>query len=368
MNNTEEFIQKLKSPTNYKELQEQIIIWKRSPEILYELYTSLDNAMEEHGIEENAIKHKKELIFRSLAITLGQDNINYSFKLVRKYVHSLDLRTIASMLAYQDKKDLIDQVDIYDDNSALHGFYWMILQELVIRKELFFGDKRLDKIAEKLGKSKLSNLPLQLTTIETKLYSINFSYYSYGRPTPLFNNQVPIDYTEKEASSNMNIELMIEPFLKKQCLSVLNDWTLNSHGKAEFRCGKMNRPEIPIEEIIGTLYQAEFEEKTILKIAQATPSRIFSMLYSTASNGGAYSRGELGAYGRLKAWYSFLGMCGIPFEKNNITSIIHELDNFVWFEFISNTWFYRQLSWDIGIVCIHIDTNKVYSIIGTDSD
>jgi hypothetical protein len=270
----------------------------------------------------------------------------------------------------QEKSVLIHQIKTHLEQVELHGFFYMLLHEIVIRKELFVEDDQLNEIAKTLTKSKLSSLPLQLSSIETKLHSLTFynSSASCSMPTPLFNGEIPINYHEKQVSKTEKVELLNAPILEKQCLIALDNWTRESNGKTEVRSGKMKDLETPAEEIIGTLFQTIFEKNTVLKIAQATPNRIFAMLYATSANGGAYSKGEICAYGRLKAWHSFLGLCGFDFEKEMIRSIDAELEHFIWYEFVSNTWFYRQLSWDLGVVCIDTRTNKIRAIIGTDTD
>lgn len=371
MKNKEEYIQKLRDCDDFTEHYNQAVAWGSAPKILFELFIDLEDAAKVCGLEEYVVKSCKEAVLRSLTLTCGQKNTAYAFELAKKFPHSLALRLTATMLALgQQKSSLLNQITKHVDNMELHGFYTVLLHEIVIRKELFFGDEQLSEIAGTLTYSSLSDLPLQLTTVETKLYSRTYSNSQAGEgsPTPLYNNQIPIDYAEKQSATNEHIETVAHPSLKKQCLEAVDDWLRKSNGKAEVRFGKMEDLETPIEAIIGTLFQAEFEEKTVLKIAQATPSRIISMLYSTAANGGAYSEGELGAYGRLKAWHSFLGLCGNTFGKDRINSIQKELEDFTWFEFVSDTWFYRQLSWDIGIVCIHTKSNSVCAMMGTDTD
>jgi len=374
MENKEEFILKLRNCTNFAEHQQQIEIWgrRRKPKILYELFMDLDNVVSKnYGINNHIPESFKEHILRALTLTKGQENTEYAFALVIKYVHSLKLRIIASMLALgQDKEILIKVISQHSEKLELHGFYQMIIQELVIRKELFFGNLKLEKLSSSLKTSKLSRLPLNLTSIETKLYSCIYGIGNCigGRATPLFNNEVPIDYNEKQTSLNQQINLIEHSVLEKQCLSAIDNWLLESNGKGFVKIGELGSTEIEIEEIIGTLFQNEFTDKTKVRVARSTPHRIFSMLYSASANGGAYSNGEECAYGRLKAWQSFLGLCGYLFEKDKVNTIIEELENFIWFEFVSSTWFYRQLSWDIGIVCIDKRNKKVHSMIGTDTD
>lgn len=365
MKNKDEFISKLHGCTNFTQHHKQIEAWSKSPAILYELYLKIKrrkHLREEHG-------SFLRTILCSLTLTSSERNIYYTFQLVFKYVHALKLRQIANMLAAEQSTQLL--LDIIGQNlrkKKLHGFYRMLLHELIIKEKTKGFETTLEQLSGKLTKSRLAVLPLNLTPVEARLFSKDYSIMSASIPTPLYNGGVPINYEEKFVSGGNAIELTNDEPMRGQCLAAVNNWLVESNGKQVVRMATIKQGIPDAEEIIGTLFSDIFAKGTKLNIAKCVPSRVFSMLYSAASSGGAYSSGEEGAYGRLKAWYSFLGLCSIEFQSNKIMETIADLDNYIWFEFISDVWFYRQLHWDIGLICIDKRNKRIYSLIASDTD
>lgn len=86
-----------------------------------------------------------------------------------------------------------------------------------------------------------------------------------------------------------------------------------------------------------------------------------------AANSGDYNTAWSGAYGRLAAWQSLSGLCGVE-SSANLPSIEHQAGRCRWAFFRApSLWFDRVVS-DFAIVAVCPDEESLALLATTDSD
>lgn len=101
-----------------------------------------------------------------------------------------------------------------------------------------------------------------------------------------------------------------------------------------------------------------------LELAGAPADAVWGALFAAAANGGAYSTGLGGAYGRKAAWTSFaalVGADGAPSEVDRVAANTH-------FLMFGGTEFFFDVAWDLGVAAIRPDGASVAVLAATDTD
>ncbi len=95
-------------------------------------------------------------------------------------------------------------------------------------------------------------------------------------------------------------------------------------------------------------------------------SGALGLLFGAAHGGGAYTRGEWGAYARLHAWQSLgeLAGCALIASAEEVAA---EALRCEWFEFGGTEWFAR-IAWDLGLICVRPDRRTIALLAATDTD
>ncbi|MBA4190234.1 MAG: hypothetical protein C0467_19790 [Planctomycetaceae bacterium] len=103
-----------------------------------------------------------------------------------------------------------------------------------------------------------------------------------------------------------------------------------------------------------------------LIVQQIHAINALALLFAVAHTGGAYSRGEFGAYSRLHAWQSFgwLAGCVPTAEPETIAAQAWQCE---WFTFRGTPWFNYMIG-DLGLICLRPDRLSVAILAATDVD
>lgn len=97
------------------------------------------------------------------------------------------------------------------------------------------------------------------------------------------------------------------------------------------------------------------------------PEGVLASLYAASANGGAYTTGRRGAYGRLDAWRSFGALAGIV-GSSNVESIADQAGRCAWFSFLAESGWFEEVAWDIGIACLLPGGSELAVLAATDTD
>jgi hypothetical protein len=104
-----------------------------------------------------------------------------------------------------------------------------------------------------------------------------------------------------------------------------------------------------------------------LDCSRSGPEGAFGPLFSAAANGGAYSSGLGGAYGRRAAWTSLGALVGAPGDASTaaVETLAHAA-TFLGFR-APGPWFF-DVAWDLGVLVARPDGRSVAVLASTDSD
>jgi hypothetical protein len=154
--------------------------------------------------------------------------------------------------------------------------------------------------------------------------------------------------------------------------SAVLEWEGESNGLVEARVFRSDRPLATDEVTVGLLQSLGLESlqgasEANIRAERVRPQGAFNLLFSAASTGGAYSRGLVGAYGRLAAWQSMAGLAGAS-DLEGIEGIAHVSRRCIWVSYHArSSWFY-DVAWDLGLLCVRPDSMSLAVLAATDTD
>ena len=104
-----------------------------------------------------------------------------------------------------------------------------------------------------------------------------------------------------------------------------------------------------------------------LDCTRSGPEGAFGPLFCAAANGGAYSAGLGGAYGRRAAWTSLAALVGAPADATvGAVETLADAATFLGFR-APGPWFF-DVAWDLGLLVLRPDGRSVAVLASTDSD
>ncbi len=140
--------------------------------------------------------------------------------------------------------------------------------------------------------------------------------------------------------------------------AAVTTWLTESNGRAEAAVFTLAAPLAAGDVGIRTVESLGLDcvAGNGLALRPATLPDVVPTLFTAAANGGAYDRGQGGAYGRLAAWRSVKALAGGAVE------------GCAWWLFdAANDWF-KRLSWDLGVLCLRPGGRGVAVLAATDAD
>jgi uncharacterized protein (TIGR02996 family) len=327
------------------------------------------------GMLDSVLDH----IERLLALTPGQASAD---SLVQGFLTRTSapkrIRSFASLLASgQPQCVLLKLFDSYGMDGRFTELFACLAQEMVLR----IGDERdlppVVRFVQKLRAEEhpLAYLPLVLMDIENEFKNYLPQYGNQGsswsmaldpsrqraQPLAAGSSNDPITVREVEDSSSAS-----------RIGAAVRNWQEESNGQVEVRVFQLPRPigadEVTVEFLrslgLDSLREAEAQD---IRGERIPPSHAANILFSAASSGGAYSRGLLGAYGRLETWHSLAGLAGAS-DKESVQSIAAAVERCMWFSFdAASEWFY-QIAWDLGLMVIRQDGMSLAVLAASDTD
>ncbi|GAA2125929.1 hypothetical protein GCM10009759_78140 [Kitasatospora saccharophila] len=104
-----------------------------------------------------------------------------------------------------------------------------------------------------------------------------------------------------------------------------------------------------------------------LAVRAVEAEQVWDLLHAAATGGGAYSRGLDEASGRLAAWRSLAALADCP---GTATTDEVELaaDEHLWFSFESDSPWFGQVAWDLGVLSLSPDLRRLAVLAATDTD
>lgn len=281
---------------------------------------------------------------------------------------------LASRLGYaQTKQAFVSALQRHGGRHRDLFACWM--HELVLRRVSLVREPSAQKLAEELTKEghRLAGLSLELRPIEREAPSY----------MPLYGDRGLTGVLEALANGPMSARTMPPPAEGKDVqvteipaspllVNAVKPWQTGKRGKVEtkaFELGVTLSPNLlgswllralPLESTKGVPREG-------LDCKRVQPESVFGPLFAAAANGGAYSSGIGGAYGRREAWTTLGALAGAP-DGASIDEIERAAGKTVFLSFgAEGPWFY-DVAWDLGVLALQEDGQKLVVLAATDAE
>jgi hypothetical protein len=249
---------------------------------------------------------------------------------------------------------------------------WM--HELVLRGTSLRGEATAEAFARDLEKKKhpLGGLPLVLLASEREAPTYMPMYGESaidravarleGGPTSARTIPPPGEGETPRASR------VVDADVTSRLATAFEPWTKDSHGKIEsgvFTISPAVDPSLVGRWLLrALLLESASGDKLAVRRVQA--DFVWGALFGAASNGGAYSSGLGGAYGRRAAWTSLGALVGA--ERDAGVERIDELaESCAFLQYEGTEWF-RMIAWDVGVLALRADGASAAVVAATDED
>lgn len=280
----------------------------------------------------------------------------------------------ASRLGYAQTKEAF--VSALKRHTGKHrDLFACWMQELVLRRVSLAKEPAAIALAEELAKEDhpLAGLPLELRALEREAPSYMPLYGDRGLTgvlealanAPMSARTMPPPAEGKDVAMT---EVPVSPLLA----SAVKPWQDSKRGKVEAKAFELSAALTP--NLLGSwllralpLASTKNVPREGLECKRVQPEAIFGPLFAAAANGGAYSSGLGGAYGRREAWVSLGALAGAE-DGANVDAIEKSALKTVFLAFgAEGPWFY-DVAWDIGILALQDDGKRVVVLAATDAE
>lgn len=224
----------------------------------------------------------------------------------------------------------------------------------------------------KSQKEPLTWLPLHCTSVER---TITFRVYSNLGSCA----SMPSSSEEKAKPRALLPEIpgkpftaIEEPISKVEAGRCVRQWVNDSNGKLEAKLFVTSLPISPSDISAEELLKLPLEclagsNPGEVKVDAVPIERVFAVFFSAAANGGAYSHGEEGAYGRLAAWKTLAALVGVE-SSGSFDSVYSAVEQSNWRSISTTTKWFHKVAWDFGYACLRPDKRHIAIIAATDED
>jgi uncharacterized protein (TIGR02996 family) len=153
--------------------------------------------------------------------------------------------------------------------------------------------------------------------------------------------------------------------------AAVRGWSTGSNGQweaGEFRLDRAARADYLGRDWFRSLPLADVFEvpRPRFGVSRIPASSALTYLFLAAQSGGAYTRGDFGAYSRLHAWQSFGWLAGCD-PAAGVEAIAAKAGLCDWFTFGGTEWF-NEIAWDLGMICLRPDGESVAALAASDVD
>jgi hypothetical protein len=293
---------------------------------------------------------------------------------------SLRFRAFASRLGYgQSPQAFLAALERSGQRGEHHDLLACWMHEVVLRGTPLDGEapaKRFCKEVLVTAGHPLAGLPLALRSTEREAPSYMPLYGDKGLkrametlasgPMSAATVPPPVDGSAVRAK-RVDDHAVIE-----RMTSAVRPWTEGTSGKAEAKVFALD-PPVSASVLGSWLLRALPLDSTTaaarLDVSRTGPEGVFGPLFSAASNGGAYSSGLGGAYGRLAAWISLGALVGAPVSLEVDVEAIDKLAStaaFLTFR-APGPWFH-DVAWDLGALVLRSDGRSAAVLAATDAE
>jgi hypothetical protein len=359
---------------------------------LLELAASIEKACDVQGAAKLPYEAVADHVEEVLALTPGADHIDALFALLatdrvrsvqRPRPRDMRARAFASRLGHGQTKDALLATLKRAGSTKLHTEVlacWM--HETVLRGTALDREETSLAFQAKLAAQghPLGALPLALLEAEGEaptympMYGATAISKAVQRlesgPTSARTMPPPGDDVAPRAT---RIE---DAALEKRLVEAVGPWTTSegSNGKAEakvFRLEPALSTASPGRWLLRALQLdcvASLPRPEDLRAERCTADAVWGALFAAAANGGAYSSGLGGAYGRRAAWTSLAALVDAPADATPVqVDERARAATFVMFGAPAGGW-WNDIAWDIGARAVRAGGASAAVLAATDVD
>jgi len=327
----------------------------------------------DHVEDQVALTKGKTAVDAVLALSLG----DRTKTVVIPRPRDLRLRAFASRLGYgQEPSTFLETLDRAGEKLEYLEILACWMHEVVLRGNDISGDARARRFHERLVKQKhpLGSMPLELLSVEREAPSYMPLYGEKGLGSaiktlekgPMSAKTVP----PPADGSAVKAKRVEDAPVVDRLATAVRPWSDASNGKIEAKLFAIE-PAIDVGAVGSWLLRMLPLDSTAgvarLETQRTQADAVFGALFSAASNGGAYSAGLGGAYGRRAAWTSLAALVGeaADAEVPRIADITAECA-FLTYR-AAGGWFH-DVAWDLGALCLRPDGKTIAVLAATDKD
>ncbi len=314
-----------------------------------------------------------------LALTPGRRPLALLLRqLISEGMPTPQLRETAARFADAHEPEAIATVlEECDTKKGLAEFSYVLAHEAVLRGKIDDTTPIAIRLAARMREEKhaLAMLPLRLLELETEVSFYLPRYSSNGSSNRAVNTFDGSNDDRSDAPAGSEPSPTFHEITNaeraERVVAVVQTWRDGSNGMFEVRFFEFEEP-ISAPRITPSLLQslgleclAKVSDRAI-KLKPGLASQGFGDLFCAAANGGAYTSGEGGAYGRLAAWQSLSALTGCSLVEIIQTSDCAKGSS--WFSFgVPGGWFY-DVAWDLGLAALSQDGKFLTVFAATDTD
>ena len=150
--------------------------------------------------------------------------------------------------------------------------------------------------------------------------------------------------------------------------TAVDNWTRESNGVVEEKIFSCDRAiDVLDEAVLARMTLECLDDATWVSLQRIDAAVALAMLFAAAATGSAYNRGELGAYGRLHAWTSLVGLA-LGAADGGLTALAARVEHASFVTFESDGAWFRAVAWDWAIACVREDRTTIAALAATDCD
>jgi hypothetical protein len=358
---------------------------KRTGDLL-ELAAAIEKACDVTGAAKFPYEAVADHVEEVLALTEGTEQIDALFALLgRDRVRSaqrprsteMRARAFASRLGQQKKEAVVATIARLGEQKEHTEVLACWMHETVLRGTSLDREEPVIAFHARLASNKhpLGEMPLTLLEAESEaptympMYGADAISNAVARlesgPTSTRTVPPPGDHVPPKAT---RIE---DPALEQRLREAVGPWTSGSKGKAEAKAFRLE-PKLgsasPGRWLLRSLALDCVEGATALYAERAGADAVWGALFAAAANGGAYSSGLGGAYGRRAAWTSLAALIDAPVDATpKQIDALAPSALFLTFGAPAGGW-WNEVAWDIGLLAVRADGASVAVLAATDVD
>lgn len=325
----------------------------------------------DHVEDQVALAKGEGAALAVLALSLGDRTRTVRVERPR----AVRLRSFASRLAFAQDAATLARVLVHAGDKPEHQEIlacWV--HELVLRGHSLVGHEEVARFHERLVRlgHPLGTLPLELLDVEREAPSYMPLYGEEGLGEAiavLERGATSAKTVPPPAVGQANsVALVDEPALVERLATAVRPWSDAKNGKLEAKAFTIDPPvdvtgawllrALPLDAVAGVRR---------LEVDRAPPETVFGALFAAAANGGSYSSGLGGAYGRRAAWTSFGALAGMDADAK-VTSVAEASASCAWLTFRAAGPWFHDVAWDLGIVALRPDGKTVAVLAATDNE